>query len=583
MEDLDSDLLSIICLYIPTQSITSLTVSTSTLTKKISQIWENNLFWKRYTELFLAGGKELATKKHLKDRNADWRVVYNIINELYVNWEIKNMDLSAMIEDADNEVKTIETASLFDGIENLESYQNDDILQSIYILIELGYDPSVNDNYLIKYVSKHKYTNIVEILLKDPNIHDSMDHNELIILAAENNQVEIFQLLLSDERTIFRKLHKIFLVASINIIKILISDSEFDYRTDRYGFIDDDIRYGDIIDIIIKRKEPYVIEFFLKSPEINLEQRDICRILSDACKSGYLDIIKFLLTDTRCCFYKNYNIISALEYYPIDTVKLLLKDERFYPSIGDNKIIIAASLKGREDIVKLLLEDKYVNPSANDNQAIRFAAEGGHINVIKLLLEDKRVDPSAKQNQAIMVAAEHNHANVMKLLMMDPRVNPFDINNYIATESYKYKKIVRLLLGHSGFNLNCGKIMFQLACMHQVSGVVKLLLKDRRTDPNGKTGYYGINYAARHGYTKIVKILLKDSRVDPSCYNNYPIKKACKYGHIEIVRLLLEDNRVNPFTDNYAINKAYINNHTKIIKLLQNKAHILGKFIDYDN
>jgi hypothetical protein len=353
MEDLDINLLTIICLYIPSQSIISLLVSTSTLTKKVFKICEDNFFWKRYTEIFLAGGKELATKKHLVNRNVNWRTVHDIINELYVNWEIENMDLLNVTENDTNKIDSIETASLFNNINDLDmSYQNDDILHSIYILIEAGYDPSVNNNCLIKYVSKHKYTEIIETLLKDPRIICSADHNQLLLLAAQNDQVDIFRHMLSDKRTDFWTIMRTIRCSSVNIIKILLEDSKFNIKEHNY----------EIIESAIRRKKVDIVELLLRDPNFKLSKRKIDSVIYTACSLGSSDIIKLLIS-------------SKFDHS---------NDEIYDIAYAIEKTIIYASKEGCVDIIKFLLEDKKVDFSIKENEPIMLSVEYGHTEVVKL-------------------------------------------------------------------------------------------------------------------------------------------------------------------------------------------------------
>ena len=71
----------------------------------------------------------------------------------------------------------------------------------------------------------------------------------------------------------------------------------------------------------------------------------------------------------------------------------------------------------------LLLRDSRatVDPSANDNYAIRLASQNGHVETVKLLLEDNRVDPSANNNYSIKEASRNGHMEIVKLLI--PRIN----------------------------------------------------------------------------------------------------------------------------------------------------------------
>ena len=75
--------------------------------------------------------------------------------------------------------------------------------------------------------------------------------------------------------------------------------------------------------------------------------------------------------------------------------------------------------------------------------------------------------------------------------------------------------------------------------------VVKLLLRDNRTDPSDRESK-ALVLASRNGHYHVVELLLDDARIDPSASDNRALIMASKYGHPDIVELLLQYPGVNP-------------------------------------
>jgi hypothetical protein len=65
-----------------------------------------------------------------------------------------------------------------------------------------------------------------------------------------------------------------------------------------------------------------------------------------------------------------------------------------------------ASTNGHLETVNLLLVDERVDPSAKDNFALCCASRDGRLKVVKLLLTNSRVDPAANNNSPIRIASQ---------------------------------------------------------------------------------------------------------------------------------------------------------------------------------
>ena len=289
-------------------------------------------------------------------------------------------------------------------------------------MIEKGFDPSVNDNFAIRFASQNGHTKVVKVLLDDPRVDPSADNNWAIRFASENGHIEVVKLLL--ERSIFN----------------------IGFRS--AAMVDPSAKNNYAIRWASSNGHCEVVKLLLNNPKVNPSVDDNCAIRF-ASQFGHTKVVKVLLDDPRVdpSDDNNYAILMASENGHTKVVKLLLKDDRVDPSAKDNLSVQLASQEGYVDIVKLLLDDPRVDPSVDDNYAIRFAAKNGHTDVVKLLLDDDRVDPSAQNNWAILMASDRSHTDVMKILLDDPRVDPSVKNNYaIRIASIYQKNFVKVLL-----------------------------------------------------------------------------------------------------------------------------------------
>lgn len=89
-----------------------------------------------------------------------------------------------------------------------------------------------------------------------------------------------------------------------------------------------------------------------------------------------------------------------------------------------------------------------------------------------------------------------------------------------------------------------------------------------------------IRWAALNGRCDIVKLLLKDSRTDPGSGNNYAIRWAASHHHYEVVKVLLDDPRVDPCDwDHYMIK--HHGSHTQTYIMVINHIKYRFNILDY--
>lgn len=216
----------------------------------------------------------------------------------------------------------------------------------------------------------------------------------MLRLAAENDQAEIVQLLLSDPRVaasaegVNEALAVAAQAGSLATVQALLAD----HCADPAAF------------------DNWIVWHAATEGRVAVVKRLLAdeRVNPGACPSAVLD--------------------SAASHEELaqrfTAFELLLADPRVDPMQGAAQgIFKLAAQHGHAGIIQRLLSDPRVARSAAMKQvAFYCAAEEGHVEVVRLLLAAARVDPSAEGNRAINLAAQNNRAAVVSLLLSDPRV-----------------------------------------------------------------------------------------------------------------------------------------------------------------
>lgn len=189
-------------------------------------------------------------------------------------------------------------------------------------------------------------------------------------------------------------------------------------------------------------------------------------------------------------------------------------------------------------------------------QVFKYAVRTGFLSMVKYLI-DKGINPSQSfkigekkgSNWAMRKACMRGHIDIVKLLLKDKRVNPND------------------------------NVVIRFASAKGYLDIVNLLLEDPRVDPSlyimNVSPSSGLIGACKKGHLNIVIRLLQDPRIDPSQRHQLALYTASSYGHPEIVNYLLQDKRVVPLRS--VLRVASVKGHVEIVKRL------LDYNIDYKN
>jgi len=169
-----------------------------------------------------------------------------------------------------------------------------------YLLKDIRFDPSINNNFAIRVASMNGNFDVVNLLLLSDLRIDPGADNHAIRLASLNGHIEVVKLLLSDSRVdpSAENNYAIRIASAkghIDVVKLLLSDSRF-YPSAQYN-----------------------------------------AAIRMASAKGHIEVVKLLLSDSRVDpSDRNNNAIKwASENGHVDVVKLLLSDQRVKSSIGD--------------------------------------------------------------------------------------------------------------------------------------------------------------------------------------------------------------------------------------------------------
>lgn len=243
-------------------------------------------------------------------------------------------------------------------------------------------------------------------------------------------------------------------------------------------------------------------------------------------------------------------------------------DERVNQHIGNSfendrnidDIFIDAARDGDYNTVDTLLNNNRLNIFTAGIIAMILASRNRHIDIVSLLLIDGRTDPSKYisnhqnnntigYNSPIGQAIKNDDLAIFKILYDDDRV--FYRPNSKKNRGLEYMqmaagvgsiKILSYLLYDPNININIDDDSdligpLAAACQNNKYNVVKLLLSEKKIDPNYPDGL-PIILASRNGYYGIVELLMSHPKTDPCIDNNQALKEAYENGYHEVLDLI---------------------------------------------
>jgi ankyrin repeat protein len=143
--------------------------------------------------------------------------------------------------------------------------------------------------------------------------------------------------------------------------------------------------------------------------------------------------------------------------------------------------------------------------------------------VATLLMQDNlNIHLHSKQKiNPLMIAVQNNYLSILKMILSDKRTNPNGLALYVAAKQGNLACLT-LLLAHQEINPNLaienGDTPLHIAVIQGHLEIVKQLLRHSDIDPNqtNKNGITPLHLAAFQGNIHILKVLLQHIKIDPN-------------------------------------------------------------------
>ncbi|KAJ3076099.1 hypothetical protein HDU99_001401, partial [Rhizoclosmatium hyalinum] len=242
------------------------------------------------------------------------------------------------------------------------------------LLLQHGFNPSVQDNRALSWASFHGHIEIVKLLLAYPGVTPTFT---------------AIQYAINESHTL--------------IVQLLLSKANND--------VFDDAAFDDLVYDVVTANLVDITSLLLSFQSVTPPSR----ALSVACEKGYLEIVRLLLKDGRTDV-SEVDFTSVFKPDCLDIVTLLLQDGRMTQG-NLNACLFAASAQGWTDITKLVLLDDRADPNIFKSRPISFSITSGHLEVLEILWNDPRTVVTAKQMRDwIKVARKHTFGAIAKFL-----------------------------------------------------------------------------------------------------------------------------------------------------------------------
>lgn len=238
------------------------------------------------------------------------------------------------------------------------------------VLNHTHFDPSCDDNYLIRCACDANRTNVVRALLRDSRVNPTMDNNICLRQAACRGNAEILRALLSDPRVDPGDNDNDALCCAIEqhhpeIVRSLLDDNRIDPSRGHDRVLRFMAFYGENAEFVTR---------LLADPRVDPKTQGDYPIYF-ASKNGHADIVRVLLRDSRV------DPSEAIAHTKHNRIaKLLLADPRVDPTVQDNRLVRRASSRRREKLLKRLLKDPRIDGSC--------AIPGAQPGCVRILAKD---------------------------------------------------------------------------------------------------------------------------------------------------------------------------------------------------
>lgn len=252
---------------------------------------------------------------------------------------------------------------------------------SVSLLLEVGYDPTLEDNCALRLACESGYTETVRILLFSPLVDPTAGESDALKMAVWSGHAQIVKLLLEDGRA------------------------------------DPAAQNNEVLRRACTRDWVEIVSMLLEDPRIDMRAAAGPAIIS-ACIYGRTEVLQLLLADKRVETVSNDTLIRATECGHTEVVKLLLNDKRIDPRASNSYVLRRAIEFDRRSIVRLLLDDGRTDPTVQGCIPFIMAVNLRKKRIVEYLLEDGRVDLGPEHDNTLLSwAEEHNFERIYELLL----------------------------------------------------------------------------------------------------------------------------------------------------------------------
>ena len=236
-----------------------------------------------------------------------------------------------------------------------------------------------------------------------------------VLHAAQNGNLEFFQCLLSEERSLSQEyLGWVFQFPAQNghmeVVRFFLSQ----------GVISQE-KLAEAVVNAARGGRLQVVQFLLSQGR-SISEESLKWAVGNASADGHLEVVQFLLSQGRSISEESlgYAVLCAAQNGHLEAIQFLLSQGAI--SQADlTQAVRAAVLGGYSEVVEFLLSQGRSIPQANLTQAVKDAAHNGHLAVIRFLLSQGRSISQAGLTQAVRNATQNGYLEVVRFLLSDGR------------------------------------------------------------------------------------------------------------------------------------------------------------------
>lgn len=247
-------------------------------------------------------------------------------------------------------------------------------------------------------------------------------------------------------------------------------------------------------------------------------------------------IYKYKLYDKQLI---NIGFKTAATYGYLKNMKLFIKLGAEI-DVDNNKALTDACRSGHIDIVNCLIKNG-INIYHNNGEAVNDAAGGGHIEIVKLLMDNGLNFPEIKNNVLQRAIVHRQHSMMKFIIEQGANVNHNDESILKQMCGHGNISMIKYLINKGakiGLDLVHYDSFIYHACKSNKMKAVKLVIKygAKLIDKN-RTTLYSIDEKEQRN-NEIINYMIED---DPSIsvLINYIVELACKLSDISIFDILL--------------------------------------------